>query len=128
MKITFQYFSTYRLSSPGDGGSMFLLNVTISQTKWQHIPEDSNIQITNIQITVEVFPVHNLTPNIYRTFRNILTIQSPAVTMHTTCFIMPKLCILPTDCVCVFLMVLTIKSDYFLGLCSGEVMCLTSVT
>jgi hypothetical protein len=48
--------------------------------------------------------------------------------MHTICFNKLKLWILPTKCICVFRMVLTINSDCFpkqhypVGLCSGDVM------
>jgi hypothetical protein len=47
----------------------------------------------------------------------------------TTCFNTLKLCILPTQCICVFRMVVTINSDFYpkqhqpVGLCSGDVMC-----
>jgi hypothetical protein len=44
---------------------------------------------------------------------NILTLQSPVVTVCTTFFNTPKLCILPTQCIYVFRMVLTINSDCF---------------
>jgi hypothetical protein len=33
--------------------------------------------------------------------------------VSTTCFNTPKLCILPTECVCVFYMILTVNSDFF---------------
>jgi hypothetical protein len=35
------------------------------------------------------------------------------VTICTTCYNIPKLCILPTECICVFRTVLTINSDCF---------------
>jgi hypothetical protein len=50
-------------------------------------------------------------------------------TIRTTCFNTLNLCILPTECIYVFRMVLTIDSDCFpkqhypVGLCSGDVMC-----
>jgi hypothetical protein len=40
-----------------------------------------------------------------------LTLQSLVVTIYTTRFNTLKLCILPTECICVFRMVLTINSD-----------------
>jgi hypothetical protein len=43
----------------------------------------------------------------------ILTLYSPVVTIYTTCFNTLKLCILPTQCIYVFPMVLTINSDCF---------------
>jgi hypothetical protein len=45
--------------------------------------------------------------------QSALTIQSPMVTICTTRFNTPKLYILPTQCICVFRMVLTINSDCF---------------
>jgi hypothetical protein len=55
----------------------------------------------------------------------LLTLSSPVVTICTTCFNTLKLSILPSQCIYVFRMVLTINSNSFLkpvGLCSGEVM------
>jgi hypothetical protein len=43
----------------------------------------------------------------------LLTFQSPEVTICTTCCNALKLCIPPTQCICVFRMVLTINSDCF---------------
>jgi hypothetical protein len=42
-----------------------------------------------------------------------LTLYSSVFTMCTICFNVLKLCILPTQCICVLRMVLTINSDYF---------------
>jgi hypothetical protein len=42
-----------------------------------------------------------------------LTLQRPVVTIYTICFNIPELCILFTQCICVFRMVLTINSDCF---------------
>jgi hypothetical protein len=59
----------------------------------------------------------------------VLTLLSLVVSIYTTRFNTLKLCILPTQCICVFRMVLTMNSDCFLkqhfpvGLCSGDVMC-----
>jgi hypothetical protein len=53
----------------------------------------------------------------------------PSVTICTTRFNTLKLCILPTQCICVFRMVLTINSHSFrkqheqVALCSGDVVC-----
>jgi hypothetical protein len=50
------------------------------------------------------------------------------VNICTTCLNIKENCILPTQCICVFRMILTINSDYFpnqhypVGLCSGDVM------
>jgi hypothetical protein len=44
---------------------------------------------------------------------SFLNASSPVVTICTTCFNTLKLCILPTQCVCVFRMILTISSDCF---------------
>jgi hypothetical protein len=43
----------------------------------------------------------------------VLTLQSLAVSISTTCFDTLTLRILPTQCICVFSMVLTINSDCF---------------
>jgi hypothetical protein len=39
--------------------------------------------------------------------------KSLVVSIRTTCFNIPPLCILPTQCICVFRMVLTINRDCF---------------
>jgi hypothetical protein len=44
---------------------------------------------------------------------NQLTLSSPVITMCTICFITIKLCILPTECICVVHKVLTINRDWF---------------
>jgi hypothetical protein len=60
---------------------------------------------------------------------DVITLSSSVVAICTTRFNTPKLCILPTQCTCVFRMVLTIKSDCFpkrhwpARLCSGDVIC-----
>jgi hypothetical protein len=41
-----------------------------------------------------------------------LTLSSPVVTIHTTCFHILKLFILATQCVCAFRVVLTINSSF----------------
>jgi hypothetical protein len=46
-------------------------------------------------------------------FISYLTLKSPVVTMHTTCYNILKLCILARECIYVFRMVLTINSDCF---------------
>jgi hypothetical protein len=43
----------------------------------------------------------------------ISPLKSPVVTICTTCFSLLELCILHTECICVFRMVLTINSDCF---------------
>jgi hypothetical protein len=42
-----------------------------------------------------------------------LTLWIPAVAIYTTCFNILKLCILPTECICVFYMVFEMKRDCF---------------
>jgi hypothetical protein len=52
-------------------------------------------------------------------FTPYLTLQSPVVSIHTTCFNI--LCILPTQCTCVFRVVLTLNSNCFSKQWGGNV-------
>jgi hypothetical protein len=45
----------------------------------------------------------------------ILTLQNPVVTTCTNFFNILELCILPTECIYVFLMVLTVNSEFSLN-------------
>jgi hypothetical protein len=57
----------------------------------------------------------------------ILILQRPVVSICTTRFNIIKLCILPTQCICVFRMVLTINSECFPKFCIWTNMnCLTN--
>jgi hypothetical protein len=48
-----------------------------------------------------------------RMFIITLNFQSPVATICTTCFNISKPCIIPTECIFVFRMVLTLNIDYF---------------
>jgi hypothetical protein len=53
------------------------------------------------------------TDNVERCYEGLLNPESPEVAIYTTYFNITKFCILPTECSCVFCMVLTINSDCF---------------
>jgi hypothetical protein len=62
-------------------------------------------------------------------FRHVADIVSWPLHVLTHAGVRPTLMFSPTQCICVFRMILTINSDYFpkqhypVGLCSGDVMC-----
>jgi hypothetical protein len=43
----------------------------------------------------------------------VIALRPNVSSISVTCFNILKLCILPTECICVFRTVVTIKSDYF---------------
>jgi hypothetical protein len=62
-------------------------------------------------------------------FDLVSAIYNPVVNMCTTCFNNQYLCILPTECIYGFHMILRVNRDdspkqsYPIGLCNGEVLC-----
>jgi hypothetical protein len=64
-------------------------------------------------VLCESFHWHRMTRGTALVHVSCATPKSPVVTICTTRFNTLKLCILPTQCICVFHMVLTINSDCF---------------
>ena len=60
-----------------------------------------------------VTPIYNKTSNVVYHRNHDLTFCSPVVTKRTTNFNTKNVCILPTQCIYVFCMILTINSDHF---------------
>jgi hypothetical protein len=90
------------------------------------------LPLAGTRIPAVAIPTEQLIPGLVETkisaFKTRLNLQSQVATICITCFNILELCILPTECVCVFRVVLTINSDCFpkqhqpVGLCNEGVM------